>query len=164
MWNQIYHRLSWDQSMSLLHQRETYKNMNMDESYPHMFELLWYSQLPCFDIVNITTKSNQDHGRNLIWLIPAFFHIIGLNHSDSDHDYHHQFAPLGMIKECWWKGKRLSCSSIFTKIPTDRGMCCSFNKQKAEEMFKESRYQHQLKRLNDQDKRLSFEKSTVPDW
>ena len=31
-------------------------------------------------------------------------------------------------------------------------------------MFKESRYQHQLKRLNDQDKRLSFESSTVEDW
>ena len=69
-----------------------------------------------------------------------------------------------MIKECWWKGKRLSCSSIFSKNPTDRGMCCSFNKQKAEEMYKESRYQEQLKRLNDQDKRLSFEKSGVPNW
>ena len=64
--------------MSLLHQRETYKNMNLDESYPHMFELLWYSQLPCFDIVNITTKSNQDHGRYLFVLVPASLRNIGL--------------------------------------------------------------------------------------
>ena len=31
-------------------------------------------------------------------------------------------------------------------------------------MYRESRYQEQLKRLNDQDKRMSFEKSTVPEW
>ena len=28
-----------------------------------MFELLWYSQLPCFDVVNVTSKANQDFGR-----------------------------------------------------------------------------------------------------
>ena len=41
-----------------------------------------------------------------------------------------------MIKRCIWKGVRVSCSSIFSMYPTDRGMCCSFNMQKAEEMFK----------------------------
>ena len=39
--------------------------MNLDKSYPHMFELLWYSQLPCFDIVNVTTKASEDHGKEL---------------------------------------------------------------------------------------------------
>ena len=28
-------------------------------------ELLWYSQLPCFDVVNVTTKMNEEFG-NLI--------------------------------------------------------------------------------------------------
>ena len=48
--------------------------------------------------------------------------------------------------------------------PTDRGMCCTFNKQKAEAMFKESRYQTQIQNLTDQDKKLSFEDSTIPTW
>ena len=68
--------------MSFLNQRETYKNMNLDKSYPHMFELLWYSQLPCFDIVNITTKSNQDHGKFVIILVPALPHFIGPGSAD----------------------------------------------------------------------------------
>ena len=48
--------------------------------------------------------------------------------------------------------------------PTDRGMCCTFNKQKAEAMFKESRYQTQIHKLTDQDKNLSFENSSIPSW
>ena len=70
----------------------------------------------------------------------------------------------GMIKKCIWKSKRISCSAIFSMHPTDRGMCCSFNKQKADMMFKESRYQEQNVRMNDQDKMHSFEDSGVPDW
>ena len=70
---------------------------------------------------------------------------------------------IGMIKKCVWKGRRLNCSSIFSLYPTDRGMCCTFNKQKADEMFKESIYQEQLIRLSGQDKELSFEDSTLPD-
>ena len=69
-----------------------------------------------------------------------------------------------MIKSCVWKGKKLNCSSIFTMYPTDRGMCCTFNKQKADDMFKQSRYQDQLQRLSSQDKDLSFENSVLPSW
>ena len=71
---------------------------------------------------------------------------------------------IGMIKDCTWKSKRLSCSAIFTKQPTDRGMCCSFNKEKADKMFQESRYREQIEKLTDQDKTLSAEDSAVPDW
>ena len=70
---------------------------------------------------------------------------------------------IGMLKRCVWKGRRLNCSSIFSMYPTDRGMCCTFNKQKADEMFKESNYQRQLVRLGGQDKHMSFEDSTLPD-
>ena len=38
-----------------------------------------------------------------------------------------------MLKDCRWKGRRVSCSAIFTMYPTDRGMCCSFNKPKADD-------------------------------
>ena len=69
----------------------------------------------------------------------------------------------GMIKDCIWKGKRLSCSSIFTKQPTDRGMCCSFNKEKADRMFKESKYREQIEKLTFQDRVLTAEDFAVPD-
>lgn len=48
--------------------------------------------------------------------------------------------------------------------PTDQGMCCSFNKQKADEMFRANRYQEEIIRLTEQDKRKSRDDSTVPDW
>ena len=47
--------------------------------------------------------------------------------------------------------------------PTDRGMCCSFNKRKADEMFNASPYQEQLTRLAEQDKEKSGLSSEVPE-
>ena len=46
--------------------RDTYKNINIDKSYQPLMELLWYSQLPCFDVVNVTTKINEEFG-NIIF-------------------------------------------------------------------------------------------------
>ena len=69
-----------------------------------------------------------------------------------------------MIKECLWKGQKISCAAIFSMHPTDRGMCCSFNMKQAEEMFKASRYQELMMTMTDQDKDMSYEDSTVPDW
>ena len=48
--------------------------------------------------------------------------------------------------------------------PTDHGMCCTFNKQRADEMFKASRYQEEVTKLSSQDKESSFEDSEVPPW
>ena len=67
-----------------------------------------------------------------------------------------------MIKSCKWKGLKVSCSAIFSMQPTDQGMCCSFNKQKADEMFHTSPYQEQLTRLARQDKEKSHHSSEVP--
>ena len=90
--------------------------MDLDKSYPSLFELLWYSQLPCFDVINITTtKADDEYGK--ITLIPCGKQLDSMD----------IFAA--MIKRCIWKGVRVSCSSIFSMYPTDRGMCCSFNKQ-----------------------------------
>ena len=69
-----------------------------------------------------------------------------------------------MIKRCIWKGQRVSCSAIFSMYPTNRGMCCTFNKQKADELFRANRYQEQITRMTKQDKDHSFEDSGVPDW
>ena len=71
---------------------------------------------------------------------------------------------LGIMKWCAWKGVRVSCSSIFTMFPTDRGMCCSFNMQKAEEMFRDSKYKEFITKLERRDKDMSFDNSTIPEW
>ena len=114
------------------HNRNVYQNIDLEKSYPALFELLWYSQLPCFDVLNITSSSGS--------------------------------SSRALIKSCIWKGETLNCSSIFTMYPTDRGMCCTFNKQKANDMFKQSRYQQQIEYFSDQDKNLSVDDSTTPSW
>ena len=35
--------------------RDAYMKIDLDKSYPALFELLWYSQLPCFDVMNVTS-------------------------------------------------------------------------------------------------------------
>ena len=77
------------------------------KGYAKLFEILWYKQLPCFDVRGRTSEANNQHG---------------------------------MIKYCEWKGLRIPCSAIFKTAPTDRGMCCTFNLQSAEEMFKDQQY------------------------
>ena len=69
-----------------------------------------------------------------------------------------------MLKKCQWKGRTVSCSAIFSKQPTDRGMCCSFNKEKADRMYRESPYREQIDRLSNQDKAKSSEQSSLPEW
>ena len=46
--------------------RESYEKIDLEESYTSLFELLWYSQLPCFDVMNVTTKEKEEHGENRI--------------------------------------------------------------------------------------------------
>ena len=106
--------------------------MDLEKSYPALFELLWYSQMPCFDMINVTSAKNHQFGEQLTIMQPLSSPIQTL-------------APLGMLKWCAWKGRPLSCSSIFTMFPTDRGMCCSFNKQRAEDMFNEGKYRDDKK-------------------
>ena len=86
---------------------EQFGNMSWTESYESMFQLMWYSQLPCFDVNQITSTKMDE---------------------------------MSIIKKCSWKGKEISCPSIFEMQPTDRGMCCSFNMEKAENIFQKSKY------------------------
>jgi hypothetical protein len=68
-----------------------------------------------------------------------------------------------MLKSCTWKGLSLPCSSIFTMFPTDRGMCCSFNMEKANALFRQSKYTQMMDKLINRDRRMSFEDATVPE-
>ena len=69
-----------------------------------------------------------------------------------------------MIKKCMWRGKPIDCSAIFKMQPTDQGMCCSFNKEKADEMFRDGRYRENLKKMTAQDEANSMEDSKLPEW
>ena len=57
----------------------------------------------------------------------------------------------GMLKSCIWKGQEYPCKLLFQNVPTDQGMCCSFNMKKAEEMFKESQYQKLIQKMQNED-------------
>ena len=101
-------------------------SMDLAKSYESLFELLWYSQLPCFDVRNITSTYKDE---------------------------------MSLIKKCYWKEKQIDCTSIFFTRPTDRGMCCTFNMQKAEDIFEESQYATMLSKMQKQDSQNSLMRS-----
>ena len=49
-------------NLHLLTSRETYANMDLDKSYAALFEVLWYSQLPCFDVLDVTSTKDDEYG------------------------------------------------------------------------------------------------------
>lgn len=129
-----------------------YENMDLEKGYQGIFEMLWYSQMPCFDVKAVTSSKDDEHG--MCDIIRSELHVRLIRSK----------MCAGIMKRCAWKGLRVSCSSIFTMFPTDRGMCCSFNMQKAEEMFRESKYKEFITKLEQRDKDMSFENSTIPEW
>ena len=111
--------------------QRTIGSMDMKKSFESLFQLLWYSQLPCFDVENITSKVKDE---------------------------------MSLIKRCYWKGRSISCASIFVTRPTDRGMCCTFNMEKAEELFREGKYGDMVSSMQTQDSLGSFENISLPSW
>ena len=70
---------------------------------------------------------------------------------------YHLPGDSSVLKYCEWKGLTIPCSSIFTTHPTDRGLCCTFNILKAEEIFQGQTYQRAIKELQEKDSAYSFE-------
>ena len=103
---------------------KNFGNMDMERSYKALFEMLWYTQVPCFDIVNVTSVHQHENG---------------------------------LIKSCFWKGHKMPCSKLFRASPTDRGMCCSFNIQAAEEMFKSGDYKDMINKMQQRDKSMAYD-------
>jgi len=56
----------------------------------------------------------------------------------------------------------MSCAAIFNTFPTDRGMCCSFNVDAAEEIFAGNTFSGLIKDLDDQDRGNAFLNPNVP--
>ena len=101
---------------------ESFGQLNLTKAYEKIFELFWYSRLPCFDVKDISKEKDD----------------------------------MSVIKRCYWRGAMVDCSLIFVTRPTDRGMCCSFNVENAEKIFKKTRYGSVTSELERRDKNKSF--------
>lgn len=108
--------------VKLTEAREAYNasfgQADLQKAYESLFEILWYSQLPCYDVKNVTSDAKDQ---------------------------------MSIIKRCHWKGQEISCPIIFKTLPTDRGMCCSFNMERAEEIFKKSKYADAVEKMQEKD-------------
>ena len=45
---------------SIQRYEEEFGSLDMEKSYMAMFELLWYSQMPCFDVKGLTSKAKDE--------------------------------------------------------------------------------------------------------
>ena len=102
---------------------KNFGQMDITKSYEKLFELLWYTRLPCFDVKGVTSKEKDE---------------------------------MSVIKRCYWRGQLVDCASIFVTRPTDRGMCCTFNIERAEKSFKDTKYGNVTSQMQAQDKIKSF--------
>jgi len=71
-------------------------------------------------------------------------------------------GEASILRYCEWKGIPMSCSAIFTTVPTDQGLCCAFNMNAAEEIFVESTFRDMLETMQVSDKLASFLSSRLP--
>ena len=110
---------------------ENFGSLDMEKSYLPLFQLLWYSQMPCVDVREITSNRKDE---------------------------------LSFLKRCYWKNNPISCNAIFQKRPTDRGMCCSFNMEKAEHILKNSSYTKAISLGQGEEKVGGFETEKLPSW
>jgi hypothetical protein len=68
------------------------------------------------------------------------------------------------LKICKWKGIELPCESIFSKSITDKGICCSFNRDKADKIYVESTFTKIILELQQIDKLKTPTRGEVPNW
>ena len=71
---------------------------------------------------------------------------------------------LSFIKRCYWKNEPVSCNAIFEKRATDQGLCCSFNAEKAETLFKASRYASIITEMQKKEHLMGMETRKKPQW
>ena len=116
---------------SIENYEESFGSLDMDKSYEALFELLWYSQMPCFDVKGLTSEAKDE---------------------------------ISFLKRCFWKENPINCTAIFQQRPTDQGMCCTFNMEKANKILKDSKYTKAISFRQDDDARNAFERAEIPHW
>ena len=68
---------------------------------------------------------------------------------------------LSFIKRCYWRGKMIKCSNIFVTRPTDRGMCCAFNFDNAETVFKDTKFTRSMAKIQTKARNLGFDRKSM---
>ena len=101
-----------------------FSRVNMRKAYNNLFEILWYSRVPCFGLGNLSL------------------------------DYGKYGPEMAFLKKCKWKSIIVPCNKIFRTISTDKGFCCAFNAEGAETLYKESQYRRNFLRMEAIDKDL----------
>lgn len=78
------------------------------------------------EIQDLTTHLGESYTRELLNNPTDELMALILNSSIPcfDTDFN---GKTGLLKSCHWKGVKLPCSAVFTVVPTDLGLCCSFN-------------------------------------
>ena len=71
---------------------------------------------------------------------------------------------ISFLKRCFWKENPINCTAIFQQRPTDQGMCCSFNMEKANKVLKDSRYTEAISTRQYEDATNAYESADIPDW
>ena len=67
-----------------------------------------------------------------------------------------------ILKSCSWRGKQLACSSIFTKVVTEQGLCCAFNAALADQVFIGTSLSSLITNLQKKDSSFAFENNSNP--
>ena len=49
-----------------------------------------------------------------------------------------------MVHSCRFAGETMDCARLFTKVPTDSGLCCALN---SEQVLKDSQYKDLVQRM-----------------
>ena len=63
---------------------------------------------------------------------------------------------MSVIKQCFWKEDEINCSALFKPMPSDRGMCCSFNLNSINAFLKESKFQKVIDELQKSDQKHRY--------
>ena len=57
-------KLRLDNEAAKQQAKEIYEGVDFENSYDSLFELMWYSQMPCFDMINVTSARNHEFGED----------------------------------------------------------------------------------------------------
>jgi len=70
-----------------------------------------------------------------------------------------------LVRNCKWKNVHVACSDLFTTFPTQMGMCCSFNFERADKLFTSNVFIKAVTERQEFDRSKSFQydnsKSTI---
>ncbi len=113
----------------------------------------------------VRDKSKEEMAKQLFTNIANFEFLMSLIwHSVFPCHHVLDYTICSQLKKCKWKGIELPCESIFSKTITDDGLCCSFNRDTADEIYVESTFTKMLMELQLIDKLKTPTLGKVPEW